>query len=402
MKKWVVVITTIIFFSIIFFSIVKRKPKEEKTPIKKPVIEYGILTDTFFVKKGVIQKNQVLGEILYLYHINHNEINTIVNKAKGILDFRKATPGKKYTVLCSKDSTEKAKYFIYEDSPTSYIVFDLRNEIGVYKEEKEVEVRKRVASGKINSSLWNALMENKMSPALVMALEAIYAWSIDFFKLQKGDGFTVYFEERYVENEFIGIGRVIAAEFLHKNKKLYAFYFEENKKYGDYFDEEGKTLRKTFLSAPLKYSRISSRYSTRRKHPVTGRWKGHFGTDYAAPKGTPIMSTANGTVLKASYTKTNGNYVKIRHNSKYTTQYLHMSKIKSGIKKGVFVKQGDVIGYVGSTGLATGPHVCYRFWRNNKQVDPYKEKLPPGEPIKKENQKEYMITKDSLIRYLIQ
>ena len=193
---------------------------------------------------------------------------------------------------------------------------------------------------------------------------------------------------------------MLAAEFIHKNQKFYSFYYKENENYGEYFDESGRTLRKAFLKAPLDFYRISSRYSRNRKHPVTGQWKGHFGTDYAAPKGTPIMSTANGTIVTASYTRNNGNYVKVRHNGTYSTQYLHMSKIKKGIKKGVYVKQGDIIGYVGSTGLATGPHVCYRFWKNGKQVDPYKQKLPPGDPISKKNKNEYMFVKDSLMNIL--
>lgn len=399
MKNKITLITIVFAIMIILLNI-NQKNQNSETENQESIIEYGIPADSFIIKKGIIKENQVLGEILYLHHINHKKINNIVKKSQGIFDFKKAVPGKKYTVLCNSDSIETAQYFIYEESPVSYIVFDLRDKIDVYRGKKKTDVVLKTSSGEITSSLWNALVEAKSSPALVMSLESIYAWSIDFFKLQKGDSFIVYFEENYVEGEFIGIGRVLAAEFQHKGKHLYAFYFEENKNFGDYFDEEGNTLRKTFLSAPLKYSRISSRYSNKRKHPVTGRWKGHFGTDYAAPTGTPIMSTANGTVTKASYTRSNGNYVKIRHNSKYTTQYLHMSKIKSGIKKGVFVKQGDVIGYVGSTGLATGPHVCYRFWKNGKQVDPYKEKLPPGDPIKEQNRKQYMIVKDSLMRFL--
>ena len=403
MKNWlgIIIMSTALLF--LLFNVKQDKVKNENNnnELKEPTIEYGIITDSFVVKKGTIENGQVIGEILYFNHIDHPEISAIVEKSKGIFDVRKASPGKKYTVLCANDSIETAKCFIYEESATSYVVFDLRNGIDVYRGYKQIEIRKRVESGLIKSSLWNALMENKMSPALVMKLESIYAWTIDFFKIQNGDSFRVYYEEKYVEDEFVGIGEVIAAEFVHKNKVLYAFYFEENNNYGDYFDENGNTLRKTFLSAPLKYSRISSRYSKRRKHPVTGRWKGHFGTDYAAPKGTPIMSTANGTVVAASYTKNNGNYVKVRHNSKYTTQYLHMSKIKPGIRKGSFVKQGDIIGYVGSTGLATGPHVCYRFWKNGKQVDPYKEELPPGDPIKQENKEQYMIVKDSLMQYLI-
>jgi len=401
----------LIFFALVFilFNLFNKTPlvfsKDDSAIIlKEPNIEYGINTDSFTVHRGYINDNQTLGAVFYLHHIDHNEIDKIVNNSKGIFDFRKALPNHKYTVLCSKDSNEIAQYLIYEESSSAYIVFDIRDEIKVYKGEKEITTINRVLSGEITYSLWDSVDDSTLGKRdranLVMELEAIYAWSIDFFKVQNGDEFKVYFEEKYIKEEKIGIGRILAAEFIHKGVNLYAFYFEEQDNYGDYFDEKGNTLRKAFLSAPLKFSRISSKFSNRRKHPVTGRWKGHFGTDYAAPKGTPIMSTADGTIVRASYTKNNGNYVKVRHNKSYTTQYLHMSKIKKGIRKGVFVKQGDVIGYVGSTGLATGPHVCYRFWNNNKQVDPYKQKLPPGEPISNKNKEEYMIVKDSLMNII--
>lgn len=370
---------------------------------KEPAIEYGIVTDSFNVIKGVIKPGQVLGEILYLNHINHQKIDLIVKKSKGVFDVKKAKAGQPYTVLCSRDSNEIAQWFIYEESYTDYVVFDLRDNINVYRGAKEVDVRMRVASGEITSSLWNAIIENKMSPALVMELSNIYAWTIDFFRIQKGDKFKVYYEERFVEDEFIGIGRICAANFTHQSKDFYSFYFkEEGENYGDYFDEESKTLRKAFLRAPLNFSRISSKYSKRRKHPVTGRIKAHLGTDYAAPTGTPILSTANGRIVEARYKRNNGNYVKIRHNNTYTTQYLHMSKIKSGIRPGVHVNQGDVIGYVGSTGLATGPHVCYRFWKNGIQVDPYKQKLPPSDPMREESKSAFQLVKDSLIKFLIE
>lgn len=368
---------------------------------REPTIEYGIVTDSFKVIKGLIKPGQVLGEILYLNHIDHREIDQIVKKSKGIFDVRRAKAGQPYTVLCKNDSNAIAQYFIYEESHINYVVFDLRDEINVYRGEKEVEIRKRTASGEITSSLWNAIMDNNMSPALVMELSNIYAWTIDFFRIQKGDKFRVHYDERFVEGEFVGIGRIWAAKFTHQSEDFYAFYFkEEGENFGDYFDEESKTLRKAFLRAPLNFSRISSKYSKRRKHPVTGRVKPHLGTDYAAPKGTPILSTANGRIVEARYKRNNGNYVKIRHNNTYTTQYLHMSKIKSGIRPGVHVKQGDVIGYVGSTGLATGPHVCYRFWKNGVQVDPYKQKLPPSEPMKDESKAPFKLVKDSLIQYL--
>ena len=364
------------------------------------IVLYDICSENYKVHRGELESGQTLGAVLYLNHIDHGRIDQIVRASKGIFDFRKAKAGKKFTVLCSNDSIEKAQYFIYEMSNIDYVVFDIRDTIEVFLGQKEVEVKNREASGKIESSLWNSLIDNKMSPALVMELSSIYAWTIDFFRIQKGDYFKVVYEEKYVEGEFIGIGRVYAALFNHANENFYAFYFEEEENYGDYFDEEGAALRKAFLRAPLNYSRISSSFSKRRKHPVTGRIKAHLGTDYAAPTGTPILSTANGTVTEARYKRNNGNYVKVRHNSTYSTQYLHMSKIKSGIRPGVYVKQGEVIGYVGSTGLATGPHVCYRFWKNGRQVDPYKQKLPPSKPVKKENLEAYTMLKDSMMNII--
>ena len=405
MKKWfgILVMGTALLFMLT--NINKDKKAVEKLEviqeIVEPSYEYNILVDSFNVIKGSVKRGQTMGEILYLNHIDHFEINKIVEKSKGIFDVRRVNTGKKYTVICASDSAKKAQYFIYEIDATNYVVFDLRGELDVYKGKKPVTVKLKTASGIIKSSLWLTMEEKKLSPKLTAELSTIYAWTIDFFKIQKNDGFRVYYEDKYIDGQYIGIGRLLAAEFTHKGQDFYSFYYRENENFGDYYDEQGKTLRKAFLMAPVDYKRISSRYSKRRKHPVTGRWKGHFGTDYAAAKGTPIWSTANGTIIAATYTKNNGNYVKVRHNGTYTTQYLHMSKIKPGIRKGVFVKQGDIIGYVGSTGLATGPHVCYRFWKNDKQVDPFKQKLPPGDPIKKENREAYMLAKDSLMQILM-
>ncbi|MBT4881473.1 MAG: peptidoglycan DD-metalloendopeptidase family protein [Flavobacteriales bacterium] len=404
MKKWfgILVMGTALLFMLSNINTEKKEVVVEQVEeIVEPSYEYDILVDSFQVTKGVVKSGQTMGEILYLNHIDHPELNKIVQKSKGIFDVRRVNAGKNYTVICATDSTEKAQYFIYEIDATNYVVFDLRSEIDVYKGKKPVTVKLKTASGTIKSSLWMTMEEQKLSPKLTAELSTIYAWTIDFFKIQKGDGFRVYYEDKYIDGNYIGIGRILAAEFTHKGQDFYSFYYKENENFGDYYDEEGKTLRKAFLMAPVDYKRISSRYSKRRKHPVTGRWKGHFGTDYAAERGTPIWSTANGTIIAATYTKNNGNYVKVRHNGTYTTQYLHMSKIKPGIRKGVYVKQGDIIGYVGSTGLATGPHVCYRFWKDGKQVDPFKQKLPPGDPIKKENRDTYMLAKDSLMQILM-
>ena len=399
-SKWGNVVGFLLLAISISFTFPSCNSQDKKTLTDPCVVLYDICTKDYKVHRGELESGQTLGAVLYLNHIDHGRIDQIVRASKGIFDFRKAKAGKKFTVLCSNDSIEKAQYFIYEMSSIDYVVFDIRDTIDVFLGQKEVEVKIREASGQIESSLWNSLVENKMSPALVMELSSIYAWTIDFFRIQKGDYYKVVYEEKYVEKEFIGIGRVYAALFNHANEDFYAFYFEEEENYGDYFDEEGAALRKAFLRAPLNYSRISSSFSKRRKHPVTGRIKAHLGTDYAAPTGTPILSTANGTVTEARYKRNNGNYVKVRHNSTYSTQYLHMSKIKSGIRPGVYVKQGEVIGYVGSTGLATGPHVCYRFWKNGRQVDPYKQKLPPSKPVKKENLEAYTMLKDSMMNVI--
>ena len=404
MKKWVGLVLMAIALLFILSNLNNSKNETTEDLIEdvaESKYEYGILVDSFNVIKGIVKKNQTLGEILYANHIDHPQIAEIVNKSKEIFDVRYVNPGKDYTVICKKDSTEKACYFIYQENPINYIVIDLTDGIDVYRGKKEVETRVNIASGEINSSLWLAMEAQKLSPKIAAELSTIYAWTIDFFTIQKGDAFRVYYENKYINGKYIGIGKILAAEFKHKGQVFYAFYYKENENFGDYYDEQGKTLRKAFLMAPVDYKRISSRYNKRRKHPVTGRWKGHFGTDYAAERGTPIWATANGTIIQAAYTKNNGNYVKVRHNGTYTTQYLHMSKIKPGIRKGVYVKQGDIIGYVGSTGLATGPHVCYRFWKDGKQVDPFKQKLPPGDPIKKENRDTYVLAKDSLMKILI-
>ena len=397
MKKWTGLFLILLALAFILSNInTKKNQKNEFIVTNGPKYEYGILVDSFNVTKGVVQQGQTFGEILYSNHIDHPQISEIVNKSKEVFDFRRVNPGKEYTVICSKDTIDKARYFIYQENPINYVVIDLTKGVDVYRGEKEIETKVIVTSGTITSSLSETIETLRVSPRVSIKLSEIYAWTIDFFKIQEGDAFNVYYENNYIDGKYIGIGRVLASEFTHNNQKFYAFLYKEEDKPAEYFDEKGMTLRKAFLKAPLDFYRISSKYSRNRKHPVTGQWKGHFGTDYAAPKGTPIMTTANGTVVSASYTKNNGNFVKVRHNGIYTTQYLHMSKIKPGIKKGVFVKQGDIIGYVGSTGLATGPHVCYRFWKNGRQVDPYKQKLPPGEPIKEKNIEHFWVVRDSL------
>ena len=406
MKKWTGLVLIIVALLFILSSLNNNKNQDKKAVSIAPKFEYGIPLDSFIVTKSTVSSGQTFGALLYENHIDHPKIHEIVMKSAQIFDFGIWQKGNTYTLISSMDSLKKLIYFVYEIDPVNYVVIDLRQSVDVYRGEKEVLIRKDTLNGVINTSLSSTILAITPNPALVEKISEIYAWTIDFFKIQKGDAFKIYYENRYIKGgdnkmQFVGMGKIIAAEFTHKNQNFYAFYFKGDNDFGEYFDEEGRTLRKAFLKAPLNFYRISSRYSKNRKHPVTGKWKGHFGTDYAAPKGTPIMTTANGVIQRAGYSRNNGNFVKVRHNGTYTTQYLHMSKIKTGIKKGVYVKQGEIIGYVGSTGLATGPHVCYRFWKNGRQVDPYTQKLPPGDPIKEKDKDEYLKMKDNLMQVFI-
>lgn len=363
---------------------------EEDTVAQIPEYdEYGFPVDSFTTKTSILKRNQFLSDILLAYKIPYPQIDKLVKKAKEVFDVKNLRSGQKYSVLLSNDSLAEPYYLVYEESPVKYVVFDLRDTLHVYVEEREVETRIETSSGIINSSLYVTMQENNLDAGLAAKLADIYAWTIDFYRIQKGDGFKLIYEKKFVEGKSFGTGKIIAAEFNHKGENFYAFYFEKEE-VSDYFDLEGKGLKKAFLKSPLKFSRITSRFTMKRFHPVQKVFKAHLGTDYAAPKGTPILSVGDGAIEEAGYKQFNGNYVKVKHNGTYTTQYLHMSKIAKGIKKGVRVKQGDVIGYVGSTGLATGPHVCFRFWKNGKQSDHLKEKFPSSEPVKKEHREEFL------------
>ncbi|MFH1321384.1 MAG: peptidoglycan DD-metalloendopeptidase family protein [Bacteroidota bacterium] len=362
-------------------------------------VEKGIVSDSLLIYEGTVKRDQNLSEILLKYDVSYAVIDKLAKRSKEIFDVRKINTGKKYLVYYSEDSLQKAQCFIYEVDAVNYVVFNLGDSLHIYKDEKEVETSIRTASGVINSSLWQTMDDNKLNLNLPLELAEIYAWAVDFYRIQKGDAFSVIYEEKFVENKSIGIGKIHASCFTHSNEDFYAIYFKQGKE-DDYFDENAQSLRKAFLKSPLKYSRISSGYSLKRFHPVQKRYKAHLGVDYAAPKGTPIMATGDGVVTEARYKGGNGNYVKIRHNSVHSTQYLHMSKIKKGIRPGVMVKQKDIIGYVGSTGLSTGPHVCYRFWKNGKQVNPLRIKMPPSNPVKQEYMEEYNKVKEKMIKAL--
>lgn len=355
-------------------------PKQDIVEAKTVPRKFGLAVDSFSLIENTVQRNDFLGSILEPYYVENSTIANLARKSKPIFDVRRITAGSQYTIFCTKDSLQKAVYFVYQPNAIDYILYDLRDSITITAGKREVTTKVETAGGIITSSLYEALHKSASDPALAMRLADIYAWTIDFYKIQQGDSFKVVYEQRYVKDQPVEPGQIRSAIFSHKGETFYAFHFQpDTTQAGDYFDETGKSLRKAFLKAPLKFSRITSRFTLRRFHPVQKRWKAHLGTDYGAPTGTPIISTGNGTVIESSYTSNNGNFVKIRHNNTYTTQYLHMSR--RAVKRGESVRQGQVIGYVGSTGLATGPHVCYRFWKNGKQVDPYRQKFPAATPI---------------------
>lgn len=375
----------------VFDNFVNEKPapdtnqeqEEALSPVKEVQMKYGLPVDSFELIDNVISNGESFSNIMLNFGIDYSMINRIATNFKDIFDVRNLRSGKDYTIFAENlDSSQVARYMVYKPSAIDYVVFDLRDTGNVYLGAEDVEVREKSISGVIESSLYESLLDQGGSPALAVELSKVYAWTIDFFRIQPGDYFKLIYEENYIQDSIkVGTGRILAADFHHSGRSFYSFFYDNDTTYRDYFDEEGRSLRKAFLKAPLDFFRISSRFNPRRFHPVLKRVKPHLGTDYAAPHGTPIMSTADGEVIAAAYTRGNGNYVKVRHNSTYTTQYLHMSKFAKGIRKGSRVRQGDVIGYVGSTGLATGPHVCYRFWVNGKQVDPLSQDLPEAEPI---------------------
>ncbi len=369
---------------------------DEKTKEPQKPNIYGLYVDSLKLTEGVVKQNETLTDLLIPHNVSYQEITDIVKLAKNKFNVRKISSGSDYKIFSKNDSTQAIQYFIYESDPINYTIIDFTDSVhNVTIGEKEVIVKERVVSGKIDNSLYQTLSSQNISDKLALKMADVFAWQVDFYRINKDDSFKVIFEEKYIGNKLIDIGRIKSAFFKHKNEKFYSFYYKQNGK-DEYFDEKGNSLRKAFLKSPLKFGRMTSSYSKNRFHPVLHRFKAHLGTDYAAPTGTKIHSTGDGTVIEAKYNKNNGNYVKIRHDGTYMTQYLHMSKIADGIRPGVHVKQDQVIGYVGMTGLATGPHVCYRFWKNGEQVNSQTQKVVGSNPIPKKNLPKYKSYVDSV------
>ena len=374
---------------LVLVSLISCKKTQEEYVIEdiepyKPVVDFGFNYDDFNVHYDTIGHQDTFERILKKQNLNGKKAAEIIKIVKD--SFPTSVRFKRpYVALRSKDKYNKLQYLIYQPNRLEYHMVDLTDSIIGYKKSRPLTFKVRTVAGEISGSLAATLKKENIDAALAKKLMKVYAWSIDFFKLKKGDKYAISFTERYINDTlYDGIDSLRSAFFEYKGEKLYAFPFQqERNSKTDYYNENGKALKNYFLKAPLKFINITSKFTKNRFHPVQLKWKPHNGTDYAAPTGTPIMTTATGVVEQAGYTAGNGNFVKIKHDKTYSTQYLHMSKIL--VRRGQRVKQGDVIGKVGSTGLASGPHVCYRFWKNGVQVDALKLKLPNSQPMEGRN-----------------
>lgn len=368
--------------------------------VKEPETQYGLPVDSFSIETGKVKNNQYLSQILNARGVSMGTIDKIARKSRSIFDVRKIKSGENFAIFSSLDSVPQARYFVYENSKVEYTVFELTDSLGIYQGEKEVQTRMKTVSGEVESSLWNAMIDNGQDPILSLELSKIFAWTIDFFGIQKGDRYRVIYDEQFVDTVSVGIGEIYAIQFDHYGEENYAILFEQDSIW-DYFDEKGNSLRKTFLKAPLDYYRISSGFSHGRMHPILRIRRPHHGVDYAAPKGTPVMSIGDGTVVARAYQKGGGgNYLKVKHNSAYTTTYMHLAGFAKGISTGTRVQQGQVIAYVGSSGLSTGPHLDFRVHFNGKAIDPLKMKADPVAPVDTAHIDRYTILRDSLINEL--
>jgi len=399
MKSFYTLITLII--AALFASSCSQNKKveiEDLTAVATVEVDenllFGFDLDKYEVHYDTIQQGWTWNNLFAAFDINQYTINTTAERLKdSLIGLKYIVAGKPFKTFKPKNDTSNApSYLIYEPDVFSYIAFDFtKDAVGIKKEIRPITINERMVSGEIakNSNLSVELSKNfdnyMMTAAIADAIEGVYAWSVDFFKLQVGDKFVVYYDEKSVDGVPYSVDKIKYVWFEHAKKGLYAFNFTDST--GDvsgYYDELANEMKRPFLMSPLKFSRISSAFNMNRMHPIYKTRRPHLGTDYAAPTGTPILATADGTVSRASRSRGNGIYVKIRHNATYDTQYFHMSKIANGIRNGKRIRQGDVIGFVGSTGAATGPHVCYRFWKNGRQINHRAEKFPKSEPMKEE------------------
>jgi murein DD-endopeptidase MepM/ murein hydrolase activator NlpD len=381
-----------LILSFLFFSCKKTENDTIKTTkLPKEIVDFGLHYNSYDVVQDTIRQGDTFGSILEKQNLDTLKVHQVVEKISDSINLKKIKTGKIYTLFRSKDIHKKLQYLVYQPDKTSYYIIEFAPTVTAKKVLLPLSFKRKTIAGTLQGSLSETLKNEGASAALTAKLIGVYKWSIDFFKSKLGDKFAITYTERYINDTiFDGVEDLECSFFEYKGKKIYAFPFAQDTTSGkiEFYDENGKALRNFFLKAPLKSINITSKYSKNRFHPVQNIWKAHNGTDYAAPTGTPIMTTATGVVEQTGYTAGNGNFVKVKHNSTYSTQYLHMSRIL--VRRGQAVRQGDVIGKVGSTGLATGPHVCYRFWKNGKQVDALRLKLPNSEPMRPKNIPRYL------------
>ena len=385
-----ILIISLSFFSACKSDPVKQKPAKNKADslaiadtLPKPSMRFGINENDFNQIEAVVNGGEVFSDLMLRYNIPWDQILAVVDSARSSFDLRKIKRGNGYSLYTyEKDSIETAAFFVYQIDPITFLRISLKDSTTASLVQLPVETKVKTGSLTIKSSLYEAFQDSELPVVLALKLADIYAWTLDFYRLNKQDKFDFIYEEQYAEGKAIGVGKVLASIYVGGGDTLDAFrYYHSELESDQFFNAKGENLQKSMLKTPVKFGRISSRYSMRRFHPVQKRYKAHLGTDYAASYGTPIFAVGNGTVVDAKYSKYNGNYVKIKHNSTYTSQYLHMSKFAKGMQKGKRVTQGEIIGYVGATGLATGPHVCFRLWKYGKQVDHLREKFSPADPL---------------------
>ena len=368
-------------------------PEPALTPAQVEGLRFGLSDSlSLSMEEGSVQNGQSLSHLLSPAGVSAKVLHHIATVEQEVFDVRDMKAGRDWRLFRTPDG--QPSHFVYLINDRSYVIFDLASGGNARTGQFPMETRRDFVEGEVQGSLYGVLQEKGHSTNLALAVSQVYAWTIDFSRIQPGDRFRILYERDWVDGKAVGMPRVLASDFIHRGRNFPAFAYDQGQGV-DYFDESGGSLRKAFLKAPVEFSRISSRYNKKRFHPVLKRVKAHLGTDYAAPHGTPIVSVGDGVVIKSSYTKGNGKYVKVRHNDTYTTQYLHMSR--RNVKEGQAVRQGDVIGYVGSTGLATGPHVCFRFWKNGEQVDHLREDFPPSTPIDPQSMSAFS---DSVARWM--
>ena len=399
----IIIVALVIFLALRFNRYYQKLPplgEDVVLTIPEPKLLYGLPADSFHIEESTVLRNQNLSDILIDRGVSAPDVDQVAKNSVSVFDVRKMKAGNRYTVFYSKDATRTPQYLVYENNSVDYYIYSLTGSLKVTASKHEVISKRQTVSGVINSSLWNAMTENNISPLLAVELADIYAWTIDFFAIQKGDRFTVVYDEDFVGGESIGLRKIYSASFTQAGATFYAIRFTQEEGDG-FFDEKGNSLRKAFLKAPLKISRISSRFSNNRMHPVLRIMRPHHGVDYAAATGTPVYTIGDGVIIQKSYQPAGGgNFVKIKHNSVYTTTYMHLSKFASGIRTGSRVRQGEVIGFVGATGLASGPHLDFRVYMGGTAVDPLKMKSEPAEPVKVANLSKFNALRDSVVKML--